>query len=77
MGKIDAGNGREQDTEKWPADYDQAYQRGVTSELARLFREYWNDFITVQAFADYHSLTFHKAMRIIERGKVIHNHQAS
>lgn len=41
--------------------------------LAELFRFYWNDFLTVSYFAEYHGLTETRANRLINAGRRAHN----
>ena len=40
---------------------------------AEFFREFMNDFLTVEGFALHYSLTVKQAKRIIRHGKMIHN----
>lgn len=42
------------------------------SRLQELYLEYKNDFITVEAFADYHHIVTAQASLIIMSGKAIH-----
>ena len=41
-----------------------------------LFRDYWNNFITVGAFAAYYGLSDTAARTIIEIGRTLHNEEA-
>ena len=42
-------------------------------ELEEMYLEYFNDFLTIDRFSDYHNLTSYEANRIIEIGRSINN----
>ena len=44
--------------------------------LAELFRLYWNSFLTVDYFAEYHGIPKSHAYRLINAGRKAHNLQA-
>lgn len=50
-----------------------AEEKIPSKQLAALYLEFLNDFLTVQGFADHHGFTFWKAHEIIERGRKVHN----
>lgn len=41
-----------------------------------LFRSWFNDFLTVERFAEYHGLTVEEANGAISRGRIEHNAMA-
>ena len=41
--------------------------------LAALFRLYWNSFLTVSFFAEYHGISEKQAYRLINAGRKAHN----
>ena len=41
-------------------------------ENAGLYRDYVNNFLTVERFADYYNLTIPKALQIIKVGRITH-----
>ena len=45
-------------------------------KLRRLFREWLNNYLTVQHFADDHDMTKDYATRVIETGRILHNRRA-
>ena len=45
----------------------------IRQQLVNYYLEWWNDFITVKGFAEYHGMAFHRAMNTIEIGKAINN----
>lgn len=45
----------------------------MKQRLINLYLDYFNNFITVQAFASYYYLTEEKALRVIELGRKINN----
>jgi len=46
------------------------------AKLRRLFREWWNDYLTIQQFADDHGMTRDYAYRVINTGRKLHNRRA-
>lgn len=44
--------------------------------LRSLFREWLNDYLTVQQFADDHNMTHARAHRVINLGRRLHNNRA-
>ena len=44
--------------------------------LALLFREYWNDYLTVGVFAVAYGVTKEQMLRAINLGRIIHNRTA-
>ena len=45
-------------------------------KLRRIFREYWNDYLTIQTMADHNNITRERAYRIINLGRKLHNRRA-
>ena len=43
---------------------------------AELFRDYWNNFLTVEAFATHHQMTPKEAADIIAKGREEHDKKA-
>ena len=43
------------------------------TKLRRLFRLWWNDYLTLQRFADDHGMTRARAYRVINAGRKLHN----
>lgn len=48
----------------------------MKEKIETLYLEYFNDFLTVHAFADYHHMALEKAHRIIRIGRKL-NHRRS
>ena len=46
------------------------------TKLRILFRQYWNDYLTVQCFADAHGWDTDYATRVIDAGRTLHNRRA-
>lgn len=42
-------------------------------EYAALYREWFNDFLTIPRFAEYIGFSEKRAIRIINKGRVLHN----
>lgn len=47
----------------------------VATKLGEMFLDYYNNFLTVQAFADYYGLTINEANIVIEAGRKIHENK--
>ena len=45
-------------------------------QLMTHFREWWNDYLTIQQFADDHGWTRDYAYRVINTGRKLHNRNA-
>ncbi len=45
-------------------------------KLAAMFREYWNDFLTLEGWASYHGINKRLAVRLIHAGRRAHNLKA-
>jgi hypothetical protein len=45
-------------------------------KLRILFRQYWNDYLTVATFAEHHGWTVDYATRVIDAGRKLHNRRA-
>lgn len=45
----------------------------TNQKLAKLWREYVNDFISVEGFANHHGFTLEQAFDIIDRGRTAHH----
>jgi len=43
------------------------------SRTAELYRDYLNNFLTVEVFAEHYGLTVWQAYKVIEIGRFIHN----
>lgn len=43
------------------------------ARLARMFREWFNDYLTVQVYADAYGITRERMFRIINLGRIAHN----
>ena len=47
------------------------------AKLRRIFREWFNDYLTIQQFADDHDMTREYAYRVINTGRRLHNRRAN
>lgn len=47
----------------------------LTEALRNAYLDYTNDFLTVQAFAEYYALDKAQALQVIELGRAIHEQQ--
>ena len=45
----------------------------MKKKLATLFRDWFNNFLTVSVFADYYGVTEMQAKQIIKLGRIAHN----
>lgn len=45
-------------------------------KLKRMFREYWNDYLTIQNYAEAYGVTRDFMFRIINIGRKLHNKEA-
>jgi hypothetical protein len=46
-----------------------------TDTLTELFLDYYNNFLTVERFAEFYNLTLVEARDIIKHGKIVHQSQ--
>mgnify|MGYP003655136285 CR=1 FL=1 len=51
--------------------------RTAYDKLQLLFLDWWNDFLTVDVFAEYYEVSRERAERIIAIGRTIHNRRTS
>lgn len=45
-------------------------------KLKKMFREYWQDYLTVQNFADVYGVSRETMYRAINLGRILHNKEA-
>lgn len=45
-------------------------------KLRRMFREYWNDYLTIDVYAQAHGMAYNEMYRIINLGRKLHNQMA-
>ena len=45
----------------------------MKSKVINMFLDWFNNFLTVQAFADYYGISRWRALRVIELGRLLHN----
>ena len=50
---------------------------GMAGQLADLYLEWWNDWLTLERFAEYHGLSVGDAEALINMGRQYHNQRAS
>lgn len=65
--------------EYYPSLYETTMQgeSSYRNALAKMYRDYLNDFLTVSRFAEYYGVSETKANRIIEVGRKCHNFKLS
>ena len=51
--------------------------RTVYDKLQLLFLDWWNDFLTVEYFAEYYEVSRQRAERVIAAGRKIHNRRVA
>ena len=54
-------------------NFEKALSTDNSETLAALFREWWNDFVTIERFAEYYEESEANAWLVIERGREAHN----
>ena len=57
--------------------YKLAVCRTAYDKLQLLFLDWWNDFLTVDYFAEYYEVSRERAERVIAAGRTIHNRRTS
>jgi len=45
----------------------------MKTKLAEIFREYWNNFLSVEGFASYYGIPVSRAQRMINLGRWAHD----
>lgn len=45
-------------------------------KLIKMFREYWNDYLTIDTYAQAYGISKEKMYRIINLGRILHNANA-
>lgn len=48
----------------------------MRTQIEQLYLDYVNNFLTVERFAEYHSITSNKAHKIIDLGRTIHSNRS-
>ena len=54
-------------------NFEKALSTDNSETLAALFREWWNDFVTIERFAEYYEESEANTWLVIERGREAHN----
>ena len=50
--------------------------RTFRTELKNMYRDYFNNYLTVETFAEHHAIAYEDMEKIIEMGKLYHNTDA-